>query len=41
MYTRGDLAEAENLYRKSLAINQQLNRMEGVATAYGTNNNSF
>jgi tetratricopeptide (TPR) repeat protein len=33
--TRGDLGEAERMYRKALEISEQLGRLEGVARAYG------
>ncbi len=33
--TRGDLDEAEKLFRKSLAIEERLGRQEGMAAAYG------
>jgi len=32
---RGDLDEAEQMYRKSLEINEKLGRVEGMAKAYG------
>lgn len=34
-YKRGELDQAEQLYRKSLAINERLGRQEGIASAYG------
>ncbi|MFO0971979.1 MAG: tetratricopeptide repeat protein [Phycisphaerae bacterium] len=33
--TRGDLDQAEAMLRKSLAINEKLGRLEGMAAAYG------
>ena len=33
--TRGDLDQAEAMYRKSLAINEKLGRLEGMANQYG------
>ena len=33
--TRGDLKQAEELYRKSLQIEEQLGHLEGMATDYG------
>ena len=32
---RGDLEQAEELYRKSLQINEQLGHLEGMAADYG------
>ncbi len=34
-YKRGELDEAEQLYLKSLAINERFGRQEGMASAYG------
>ncbi|NLI55856.1 tetratricopeptide repeat protein [bacterium] len=33
--TRGDLKAAEEMYKKSLAINEELGRKEGMANDYG------
>jgi len=33
--TRGDLKGAEEMYKKSLAVNEELGRKEGMANAYG------
>ena len=33
--TRGDLDEAEAMYRPSLALNEELGRKEGMANQYG------
>ena len=33
--TRGDLEEAEELYRKSLALERELGRKQGMASDYG------
>ena len=35
LYVRGDLDGAEAMYKKSLAINEQLGRLEGMASQYG------
>ena len=33
--SRGDLGKAEEYYRKSLAINEALDKKEGIASQYG------
>jgi Flp pilus assembly protein TadD len=35
LQTRGDLDGAEAMYRKSLAIEEKLGRLEGMASQYG------
>ena len=39
--TRGDLERAEEMYRKSLAINEKLGRKEGMANNYGNLGNVY
>jgi tetratricopeptide (TPR) repeat protein len=40
-YTRGDLGEAEKMHKKSLAINEKLGRLEGMADQYGNLGNVY